>query len=473
MAGNGIQALLFSELRPTPLVSFGCRFKKCEAAVMITASHNPPEYNGYKVYWSDGGQVVHPHDEGIMDEIKEIQNPSNVKSVKSLKDPLIVFVLEEIDFAYIQAIHALQNYPKENRNFGHVLKFVYTSLHGTGITMVPPVLKDWGFTKQSLVNEQVVPDGNFTTVKYPNPEDLSSLKMGIDKLEKENGDLLIATDPDADRLGVVVRHQGKTVVLTGNEVGCICLEHICKTLMEQKRLPLNAGFIKTIVTTELFKAIAQTYQRKSFDELIGFKYVAHRILEWEENPQGNQFIFAAEESLGYLLGTSVRDKDGVSAAALVCEVSLQAKLKGKTLVDLLHELYEKHGVYSEELYTIKYSESKEGHAHMKEGMDKLRQSFPEKLYNIPVVMIDDYLEGVRKNLNNGYVSTLTLPKSNILSFWLADGSKVTVRPSGTEPKIKLYGGAVIRNYTDMQEAISAAKNKVHSLIKALESYLKN
>ncbi len=476
LAGNNIKVYLYSDIRPTPLVSFGCRFKKCDAAIMITASHNPPEYNGYKVYWSDGGQVVPPHDTGIIAEVNKITEPSMVKSVSSIKNPLIQEkgILEEVDEAYFKVIMPLQNYPKENKNFGHVLKYVYTSLHGTGITMVPRALQEWGFNPPILVEKQVIPDGSFPTVNYPNPEEPEALKLGIKLMEEKNADVLIATDPDADRLGVAVRHRGKSVILTGNQVACICIEHICRALSEQKRLPLNAAFIKSIVTSELFKAIAEGYQRKCVEELIGFKYIANQIHLWDKDPKGYQYIFGAEESLGYLLGSKgSRDKDAVSASALLCEVALHAKIKGKTLVDLLNDIYDKYGVYIEKLVSVKFEETKEGRDQMVKGMVNLRENEPKEILGIPVVSVDDYQEGMHKVLKTGKTTQLTLPKSNILTFWLEDGSKVTVRPSGTEPKIKLYAGTMEKAFENLDKALESSKKKADDLLQAVEKLLKS
>lgn len=471
LAGNGIKVYLLSELRPTPLVSFGCRYKKCQAAIMITASHNPAQYNGYKVYWSDGGQVLPPHDSGIISEVKLITKPSMVQKAENLQHPLIELILNEVDEAYFKAIQPLQNYPKDNKTFGHNLKIVYSSLHGTGITMVPTALANWGFNSQIFVEQQILVDSSFPTAPYPNPEEPQALQMGIDLLQENGADLFIATDPDADRLGVVVRHQGRPYILTGNQIACLCIEHICKALSDQKRLPLKAGFVKSVVTTDLFKAIAEAYQRVCVDELIGFKYIAKQILNWENDPKGKQFIFGAEESLGYLLGTNCRDKDAVASAALLCEIALQAKLKGKTLIDLLSDLYIKYGVYIEDLLSVKFEESKAGREKMAKGMQILRQNTPHAILESPLIAVDDYLSSEHLHVKTGQRTPLTLPKTDLLTFWLDDGSKIMIRPSGTEPKIKIYSACLQRDFKSLESAIQDCKNKAAKLLKEVEKLL--
>ncbi len=346
LAGNNIRVYLFKDIRPTPLVSYATRYKKCMAGVMITASHNTAAYNGYKVYWSDGGQVVPPHDQGIIAEAIKITDPTMVKKVASLSHPLIHEIDTEVDDAYIRDVSSLQNYPQINKKEGHLLKIVYSSLHGTGITMVPKTLKAWGFPEPIYVKPQIIPDGSFPTVKAPNPEYLETLKMGIDLMSETGSDLFIATDPDADRMGVAIQHQGQVVVLNGNQTLSICLEHICESFSSQKRLPLKAAFVKSIVTTELFQTICDAYNRPCFNVLTGFKFIAEKIDEWETLPDSYQYIFGGEESYGSLLSTYARDKDAILASALVAEIALQAKLQGKTLVDKLHDLYYKYGLYA-------------------------------------------------------------------------------------------------------------------------------
>lgn len=445
LAGNGIRVYLYNDLRPTPLVSFGCRFKRCTAAIMVTASHNPKEYNGYKVYWSDGAQVLSPHDKGIIAEVNKAADPTKVTMAPSLQHPLIEEVGNDIDEAYLQAITPLQHYPTENREHGDELAVVYTSLHGTGITLIPAALARWGFHNVRFVEKQVIPDGTFPTVRTPNPEEPAALQLGIDLLMKSKGDLFIATDPDADRLGVVVSHRGRSVTLNGNQIACLCLEHICQALDRQNKMPPKAAFIKTIVTTELFQAICDAYHKPCFNTLPGFKYFGELIRLWERDPQGYQYLFGCEEAYGYLLGTVVRDKDAITACTLVCEAALQAKRKGKTLVDKLHDLYRKYGVFSEKLLSVSFPETKAGRDKIASGMLSLRESALKEIDGIPVKAIED--------------ST-----ANLLRYRLADGSVVTVRPSGTEPKVKLYCEVVSRSSSPIDESLAVCNRKAETLL---------
>ncbi|MCB1118412.1 MAG: phospho-sugar mutase [Chlamydiia bacterium] len=441
LLGNEIPVFLCQELRPTPFVSFGCREKKCQAAIMITASHNPPEYNGYKVYWDDGGQVLPPHDLGIIAEVNQIANFSQVIVSQTFENhPLLKWITPLDDEKYLRAITPLQHYPEVNRQEGNKLKVVYTSLHGTGITLVPRALAKWGFTNVLLVEDQVIPDADFPTCPYPNPEDPAALKLGIEVLLKQGGDLLIATDPDADRVGIAVKHQGEVQLLTGNQVACLCVWHVCHALTEQGRMPDNSAFVKTIVTSELFRTIVEAHGKTCVDVLTGFKYIAEVIRNWEEAPDGLQYLFGGEESYGYLLGTHARDKDAVVVSALLCEMALQAKREGITLVDRLHQLYAKYGTFVEKLHSLNFPESKAGKEQMTAGMTKLREKAPQTLANIPIVAIDDYLTATHTNCQTGEMTPITLPKSNVLAFWLEDNTKIMIRPSGTEPKIKIYCG---------------------------------
>jgi len=467
LAGNGIQVYLFKELRPTPLVSFGCRYKNCTAAIMVTASHNPPEYNGYKVYWSDGGQILPPHDQKIIAEVNRIVDPTMVARVSNIDHPLIELVGEEVDEAYLKAIQSLQNYPEQNQAKGHLLKVVYTSLHGTGITLVPKLLPAWGFTSLSFVDQQIIADGGFPTVASPNPEERQALALGIEKLKACQGDLLIATDPDADRVGAAVKHQDQIQLLTGNQIACLCLDHICEALTQQKRMPERAAFIKTIVTTELFATIAQAYQKPCFNVLTGFKYIAQKIREWEQDSKGYEFVFGGEESYGYLYGAYTRDKDAISIAALLCEVSLKAKLQGKTLIDVLHDLYRKYGLYHEKLLSIHFEESKAGKEQIAIAMRQLQDSPPYSIGGMRVLTLEDYQRSIKAHLDSGKKEPISLPKSDVLSFTLEDGSKLVVRPSGTEPKIKLYGGVVKKDFHSILEGLSDCEKHVDRLLKAM------
>lgn len=444
LAANGIEVHIFHNLHPTPLVSFGCRLRKCTAAVMITASHNPPAYNGYKVFWSDGAQVLPPQDGEIIQEVNKIESPKQVKSVDSLDHPLICQEGADIDAAYMAAISVLQNYPIENHSKGQSLSIVYTPLHGTGVHLVPQALSLWGFDQVHLVKEQALPNGFFPTVASPNPEDPSALQMGINELQKLNADLLLATDPDTDRVGVGVLHDNSVRLLTGNQIACLCLYHILEALVAQKRLPPRAATIKTLTTTQLFSEISNSFHVPCFEVLSGFKYIAGKIHEWEQDKiNGYTFLFGGEDSYGYLVGTLARDKDAVICCALIAEVALKAKLKGKTLVDQLEFIYDKYGSYTEKLLSINYPDTKEGRFKMQSAMQSLRDRPPHLLDEHAVIAIEDYKSGRKTFLKEGEEKSLQLPSSDVLVFRLENDGSVIARQSGTEPKIKFY--AALKN----------------------------
>jgi phosphomannomutase len=454
LAGNGIKVYLLPELRPTPFVSFSVRHLKTQAGVMITASHNPKEYNGYKVYWQDGGQVVPPHDTGIITQVDAISSQGEVK-LSSLNDPLITTPDKSLDEAYLKAIAALQFFPKENH---HSLKISYTSLHGTGITLMIDALERWGFSPPHLVASQIVPDGNFPTVHFPNPEYPEALKAGIEDLVFAGSDMLLATDPDADRLGVVVQHHGKPVTITGNELAAIGAYFVCDSLSNQKKLPPNGAIVTTIVTTELLKSIAAAYKVACFEVLTGFKYIGEKIHEWELKPT-HQFLFGAEESYGYLIGTHARDKDGIAAGCLFAEVAFRMKEHGKTLVDLLHEIYTKFGIFREKQFSLTFEEGKKGLDAIHKLMNNLRQSTPTMMAGKKVVAMEDLLKASH------------LPKSDVLIFRLEDESKVIIRPSGTEPKLKVYLATKTTGFSSVQDGIADCDSRLDQLIFSLKKEL--
>ena len=441
-AGNGMTVYISREICPTPLVSFACRHFHCSAAVMITASHNPPQYNGYKVYWSDGGQVVEPHDTGIIDEVHLVQKIE----LDSIDSPRIQWVGKELDKAYFKALQTLQFHPKEETK---PLEILYTNLHGTGIRIIPEALKQWGFSSVKLVASQAAPDGAFPNAPSPNPEEASALRLGMEELLKEEGDLLLATDPDADRMGIAVRHNQEVIRMSGNQIACLCLHHICTQLTEQKMFPPNAGFIKTIVTTELFKKIATSFGGICIDTLTGFKYIAEQIRIWETSFGGLQYLFGAEESYGYLFGTFVRDKDAISSCCLISEVAAEAKGKGLTLVDQLHELYRIYGIHREAQSSLNFSDTQEGMEKTAAVMKQIRTHLPSKIGNLEITSIEDY-----------QTDAGPLPKSDVIRFWLSDGSKLVIRPSGTEPKIKIYAEVVV----DSTNSIESADLRLQELI---------
>lgn len=404
LSGNGIHVYLNNEVCPTPIASFSCRYYKCQAAIMITASHNPAAYNGYKVFWDDGAQILPPHDENIL---KEIESVSKVSS----SDEHIEWVGEENLNRYLEAMDNLKLCPNEESP----LHIVYTNLHGTGLKPTTLLLNRWGFDQITLVEGQTSLDGTFPTVTYPNPEDVASLKMGIDSLKQVQGDILIAQDPDADRMRAVVMHHNEPLILNGNQLATLLFYHI----VTHAKLPKNGVCIKTIVTTELLKRIAEDYGLACIDVLTGFKYIAEKIHEWEQMPNGKAFVFGGEESYGSLYGTYVRDKDALLAAALIVEMAHEAKKKNQTLVDLLNEMTEKYGYLTEYIQSIDFPESREGRQKMAEWMKKRRQNPPK------VKRLD-------------YLNDPNLPKSDVLQYFYPDGTKLVIRPSGTEPKIKIY-----------------------------------
>lgn len=442
LAGNGIKVFLSSEICPTPLVSFGCRYYQCQAAIMITASHNPPEYNGYKVYWSDGCQIVPPHDARI---IKEIESVGEEATLSLLKNPLIHQVSEQLDTAYLKEIKKLQLRP----DLKNSVKILYSPLHGTGIRLIPKALASWGYEQVHLVQEQSLPDGNFTHAHSPNPEEAASLVLGTKQLLHEKGDLLIATDPDADRIGVV---SAEGIQFTGNQVACLLLNHICESI----QLPPKATFIKTIVTTELFRKIAESHQGISIDVLTGFKYIGEKITEWEKT-ESNTYIFGAEESCGYLFGTYVRDKDAISSACLITEAAAVAKQKNKTLLDVLYDLYKKYGVTREKLINLKFKDSQEGMQQIDAMMQGYRKNPPTSINHVKVVKVEDFLLGFD-----------SLPPSNVIRLWLEDQTKIVIRPSGTEPKVKIYVEVTSSPSEDLEKEIKICDEK----LKHIEQFFK-
>lgn len=470
LAANGIQVYIFAELRPTPLVSFGCRYKHCSAAIMITASHNPPEYNGFKVYWSDGALVLPPHDKGIMDQVNRIKDPDSVLIAKG-DDPKIEWIQNAIDTAYVEAVRPLQHYKENNTEKGSQLKVIYSNLHGAGITLIPMALEDWGFTNIEFVEEQKPTDGNFPFAPNPNPDDEETLLPGMKKLIDEKADIFIATDPDADRMALVVHHDNKPVILTGNQIACILLKHICEALVAKNTLPNNAAFVKSIVTTDLFEHIVESYQKTCFNVLTGFKYITEKIRQWEKGEGDYQFIFGAEESNGFLAGTLVRDKDAINASLLICEAALKAKLEKKTLVDVLYDIYKQYGVYREKTISINLPLGEEGNKRKEHIMHTLRHKPFTSLGHLTVMQIDDYALKTSKDLLTNKTHPITLPTSDVLSFIFEDGSKIIIRPSGTEPKIKIYGSVIETNTEKLPVAIEISDERLDTLLNTFSKHL--
>jgi len=429
---NGFRVYLFESLRPTPELSFAIRHYKCQSGVVITASHNPPEYNGYKAYWNDGGQVISPHDEGIIEEVRSIKSISEIK-FRGRKE-LIEIIGKETDDLFLKEVCKMSLNPdviRKNSDIG----IVYTPIHGTGVKLVPPALKMFGFTNIISVPEQDKIDGNFPTVKSPNPEEAGALKMAIEKAIETNADLVMATDPDADRLGIACRNnKGEFILLNGNQTCVLLVYYIITQYRELKKIGGNEYIIKTIVTTDLMDHIAVRNNIECYNVLTGFKFFAGLIRELEGK---KKYIGGGEESYGFLPGEYVRDKDSVASCALVAEIAAWAKSRKKTLYDILIDIYLEYGLYKEKLINI-VRKGAEGAGEIKAMMKGFRDNPPSLINNSKVVKINDYEQLVSTDCITGKNSAIDLTRSDVLQFFLEDGSKISVRPSGTEPKIKFY-----------------------------------
>lgn len=431
-SANGIKVYFFSELRPTPELSFAIRYFGCKSGVVITASHNPKEYNGYKAYWNDGAQMVPPHDVNVITEVNKIRDFSMIKFNRD--DSLIIPVAEEVDNAYLNQAEELILSPEAIRGQKD-LKIVYSPIHGTGITLVPPILKRMGFSNVHIVDAQAQPDGDFPTVVYPNPEEAEAMTLALREAEKINADVVLATDPDADRVGIAVKnHHGKFQLLNGNQTGVLIIYYLLRRWMETGRLNGNQYIVKTIVTTDLIHRIAEKYMVEYFDTLTGFKYIAEIIRNLEGK---KEYIGGGEESYGYLIGDFVRDKDAVASCMVIAEMTAWAKSQGKSLMDVLIDIYIEFGFYKEKLISI-VRKGMSGAQEIEKMMVKLREEPPVKIAGADLVKTIDYKLSVEKNLVQGSEKEIDFPKSNVLQFITSDGSKISARPSGTEPKIKFY-----------------------------------
>ncbi len=431
-SANGFEVFLFESLRPTPELSFAIRHYKCQSGVVITASHNPPEYNGYKAYWNDGGQVVAPHDTAIMDEVRKIKSVTEIKF--GGKKEMINIIGQETDRLFLDEVLKMRINPEIIARYSDI-GIVYTPIHGTGLKLVPPALEMFGFRNVISVPEQDISDGNFPTVKSPNPEEPDALKMAIAKAIEKGAELVMATDPDADRLGIAVRNKkGEFILLNGNQTAVILIWYILSQFSEKKKYKGNEYIIKTIVTTDLLERIAERFNVEFFNVLTGFKFFAELI---RENEGKKKYIGGGEESYGFLPGEYVRDKDAVASCALVAEAAAWAKSKDKSLYDLLLDIYVSYGFYKEKLINI-VKKGKDGAEEIKSIMNTYRTNPPERINKSRVIMIDDYEKQISHDILNGSHTAIDLIKSDVLQFFLEDGSKISVRPSGTEPKIKFY-----------------------------------
>ena len=463
---NGIKAYIFDELRPTPELSFAVRHLGCTAGIVVTASHNPPEYNGYKVYWADGAQVVAPKDEGIISEVNSITDFSAIKMMdkaEAVKNGLFNVVGKEIDDAFVENIKKQAVRPEEVIK-AKDMKIVYTPLHGAGNKNVRRVLAEVGFENVYVVPEQEKPDGTFPTVGYPNPEDPKAFTLAIKLAQEKQADIIIGTDPDSDRIGVVVKdNNGNYDILTGNMTGALLTEYVLGGRKEKGTLPENAAMVKTIVTTEMVRAIAENYGVKLFDVLTGFKFIGEKIKQFEED-HSYSYVFGFEESYGCLSGTYARDKDAVGASMLVCEMAAYYKNKGMTLYDGLMELYNKYGFYKEGVKSVTLK-GVDGAEQIQKIMEYLRNNVPSDFAGNKVIWAKDYKTGVFKNLLTGENEASTLPKSNVLYYNLDDRAWLCVRPSGTEPKIKFYMGV-------KADSLEKAVEKTDALVASVDELLK-
>jgi phosphoglucomutase len=459
-SANGFKVYLFEDLRPTPELSFAIRHFKCQSGVVITASHNPKEYNGYKAYWDDGGQIIAPHDKLIIQEVQAILSMEHVNF--KARPENIEMVGKEIDDAYIDKIVGLSLSPEVIKR-QHQLKIVYTPLHGSGITLVPMVLKKFGFSNVIGVPEQNIPDGNFPTIHSPNPEESAALELAIKKAEETAADIVLATDPDADRVGVVVKNnQGRYIVLNGNQSASLLINYLLLKWAANGKLKGREYIVKTIVTTELLVDIARKYEVTCYDVLTGFKYIADVIKTFEGQ---KIFVGGGEESYGYLAGEFVRDKDAVMSCALIAEAAAYAKDQGMTMYEQLLEIYREFGLYKEKLISV-VKMGKSGVEEIQEMMRNFRKNPPEQVNNSRMTEVMDYLDVKCLEKANRKNGGIIIPKSDVLQFFTADGTKISIRPSGTEPKIKFYIGVKetmpdIRNYSAVNEALD---KKIDSVI---------
>jgi phosphoglucomutase len=460
---NGFTAYLFESLRPTPVLSFAVRHHGCDAGVIITASHNPKEYNGYKVSWNDGGQVVSPHDRGIIDEVRKIRSVMEIASGGDQSK--IIFIGEETDKKYMEEVRKLSLNSEIIRRHAD-MGIVYTPLHGTGYKMVPEALAMYGFTNIYPVREQSITDGNFPTLHSPNPEEPGALAMALDLAREKGADLVMATDPDADRLGIAVRKpSGEFVLLNGNQTGALLTWYIISEKKGKGELKGNEYIIKTIVTSDLLDSIAEKNSVECFNVLTGFKFFAEIMRDLEGK---KKYIGGGEESFGYLPGDYVRDKDAVSSCALIAEIAAWARDHGKSLWELLLDIYAEYGLYREKLVNV-VRKGAEGAAEIRKMMEDFRSNPPAAIDGSKVVKINDYLLLTSADLLTGKKIPLPLEKSNVLQFFLEDGTKISVRPSGTEPKIKFYFSArtALGNISEFEASWKSLEERIDGIILAL------
>jgi phosphoglucomutase len=469
---NGIKAYVFESLRPTPELSFAVRELKCIAGINITASHNPPEYNGYKVYWEDGAQITPPHDVGIMEEVKAVTDFARLKTMakeEAVNKGLYTVIGKEIDDKYIGELKKQVKHQDCIDAVQKDLKIVYTPLHGTGNIPARRILAELGFENVYVVLEQELPDGDFPTVSYPNPEAAEAFELALKLAKEKDADLVLATDPDADRLGVYVKDSktGEYITLTGNMSGCLLAEYELSQIKELQGIPEDGALIKTIVTTNMADAIAENYGVKLIEVLTGFKYIGQQILGFEKSGEG-KYLFGFEESYGCLIGTHARDKDAIVATMALCEAAAYYKTKNMTLWDAMIAMYEKYGYYKDDIKSITLK-GIQGLAKIQEILDTLRNNPPEKFGKYKVLSARDYKKDTIKDMVTGEVKTTGLPSSNVLYYDLEDGAWLCVRPSGTEPKVKFYYGV---KGTSLEEANKLSEELGKEVISVINQMLK-
>jgi len=462
-SANGSKVYFFDSLRPTPELSFAIRHFGCHSGVVITASHNPKEYNGYKAYWTDGGQVTPPHDKNIIAEVNAITSIDEIKFERIAEN--IQIIGKEVDEVYLDMICGL-SISRDSIQRQKDLKIVFSPIHGTGITLVPRLLEKMGFTNVHIVQEQATPDGNFPTVVYPNPEEKEAMSIGLAKAKEIDADVLMATDPDADRVGIAVKnHKGEFVLLNGNQTGSLLIGYMIQAWKEAGKITGKEMVVKTIVTSELIDKMAEANGVKCYNTLTGFKYIAEVIKEKEGK---ETFIAGGEESYGYLIGDAVRDKDAIAACGLIAELVAYAKDKGMSLFDMLIDNYLKYGFYYENLISIT-KKGKTGAEEIKAMMANWRENPPAVINGSKVIKVLDYQESIAKDLVAGTTTPLAFPKSDVLQFYTEDGSKISARPSGTEPKIKFYFSVntLLASKADYDATEQTLKDRINAIIKDL------
>jgi phosphoglucomutase len=470
-AANGIRAYLFSALRPTPELSFAVRELGASCGVVITASHNPPEYNGYKVYWDDGAQIVAPHDKAIIDQVQNhVTEVARMEKEEALSKNMLVYIDKEMDNAYVEMVKSNVIRPELVSERGAEARIVYTPLHGTGAMMVERVLGELGM-QITTVPEQREPDGEFPTVESPNPEEAAAMDMAVALGREHAADLVMGTDPDSDRLGIAVPDGEDYALVTGNQLGVLLVDYIFSSLAEKGELPARPAFITTIVTTTLQKKIAEHWGAEAYETLTGFKNIAAIMRSWDDDPSAPTYVMGDEESYGYLIGRRVRDKDAITAAVLTAEMTLYHRSQGRSLLERLNALYREFGYHNEKTIS-KYFHGQQGQEIMNGLMERLRTEPPRSIAGVDVTSVRDVKRGVTLDVENGTESQdVELPRSNVLQFFLADGSIVCARPSGTEPKIKFYALCNAAPGADLSDARNEVDGKIAGITTDIQRWI--